>query len=107
MKTKKWAKKLSLEVWEYFRDHPEISGKEYLPFYESISNCINSCPLCDLFWLNDNCAGCPLDCLTKEGISNIYYSHYNKWLISKTPKTRAKYAGLIVDKIKAWDIDND
>jgi len=106
MITKKWAKKLSLEVWEYLRDHPEIDKKEDLPFYEKIINITNECPLCHMFWHNDYCKGCPLECLNDDeqlSSSSLYY----QWHKAHCGDDRAKYAGLIYDKIAAWDIDND
>ena len=44
MITKKRTKKLSLEVWGYLKDHPEIKNKNYLPskiiskIYDSIND---------------------------------------------------------------------
>lgn len=91
--TKKWAKKLSLEIWTYLRDHPEITRKNELPkkLWNKIKNLYCFCPLCNIA---SYCVLCPLnDC-----------SDYKLWYHAKTNKTRAKYAGMIVDKIDAWKV---
>ena len=106
MKTKKWAKELSLEVWVYLRDHSGLRSKSDLPFYEKIINITNECPLCHIFWRYGGCKGCPLECLNddeKLSSSSLYYQWHNAHI----GEDRAKYAGLIYDKIAAWDIDND
>lgn len=92
--TKKQAKKLCLEVWEYLRDHPEIKHKIGLPknIRKKIVNCYASCPLCDIY---EQCPDCPL---------GDWCDDFWKWQRARTEKTRAKYAGLIVDKVKAWKV---
>ena len=109
MKTKKWAKELSLEIWEYLRDYPEINRKEALPIklYRKIMYLVGECPMCEYFarvkyntHLNKPCKFCPLKSCKENTL-------YQKWYSSKSSIDRAKYAGQIVDKIKAWDIDND
>jgi len=112
MKTKKWAKELSLEVWEYLRDYPEITRKEALPkkLYDKIKYLRRECPLCEYLTsviyntclpLNNRpCKFCPLESCNENTL-------YQKWYSSKTKESRSIYSGLIVDKIRAWDIDND
>lgn len=97
--TKKQAKKLCIEVWEYFRDHPEVQRKEDLPnvLYQKIRKLTCLCPLCELFYFI-NCSGCPLNsCETKPGL-------WWKWVTATTDKTRAKYSSAIVEKVKAWKV---
>lgn len=100
--TKKKAKKICLEVWEYLRDHPEISSKVGLPIklYDKIKNMFIRCPLCKCL---DGCGSdddrCPISpcCNNGKGI-------YDKWCESKQKRTRKKYASIIVEKVKAWKV---
>jgi hypothetical protein len=119
--TRKKAKEVSIEVWQYLYDHPEIEYKDDLPknIYEKISISDTECLLCDLY--NDlhndimllhndimildyitssNCKGCPLQCCEYPLDKGIY----SKWRLAETSKTRKKYAGIILEKIKNWDI---
>ena len=98
--TKKQAKKLCLEVWEYLRDHPEIDDKINLPdeIYDKIYMLANECPLCELYFTQEiDCPHCPLELDGEIGL-------YGLWVNSITKNKRAKYAGLIVDKVKAWQV---
>jgi hypothetical protein len=99
--TRKRSKKIMLEVWTYFRDHPEIKSKDDLPeeILKKIDPCMNKCPLCNLFLVRRGyCPACILDrCYNKT-------STFHKWEYAKTPKTRAKYAGLIVQAVEEWDV---
>jgi hypothetical protein len=113
-KQKRDAKKLSLEVWAYLRDHPEIYDKEDLPdkLYTKISHFEDHFPLCDLFRkICDSscfcckifgcCDGCPLSdishCIRRS-------SYFRKWQDAITDKTPTKYASLIHDAIEGWEI---
>ncbi len=95
--TKKYAKKLCLEVWEYLRDHPETRGKWQLPkkLYAKIKWMDGYCPLCEMC---KRCRGCPLEHCIKD--DSLYY----QWHRARTDKTRAKYASAIVEKVKAWKV---
>lgn len=108
MKTKKRAKELSLEVWDYLRDHPEIDKKEDLPLdlYDNVIHLFHACPLCEYYYYKTisliiMCKECPLcNCYDGDSIFQL-------WHAAESSEDRAKYAGLIYDKIAAWDIDND
>ncbi len=97
--TAKQAKDLSLEVWRYLRDHPEIQRKRYLPdkIYSKIGLMICECPLCE-YYCQVSCSHCILDSECSSDGS------YEKWLKAKTKKTRAKYADKFVKKIESWEI---
>ena len=68
MLDKKEAKELTLEVWQYLADHPEINDKYALPMYNRIADMLAECPLCQ--WSREqtsnykhnsiNCDKCPL-----------------------------------------------
>lgn len=92
--TKKQAKKLCIEVWEYLRDHPEIKVKCELPgkIWVKIEDLACRCPLCEIL----DCDACPLQRCT-PGL-------FAKWTRAETDKTRAKYASAIVEKVKAWKV---
>jgi len=97
MKTQK-AQELSLEVWRYLAEHPEIKFKSMLPdrLLRKVRGCVFYCPLCELFNTPAGCNGCPLKACNKK--NTLFY----KWNNSRTEKTRKKYAQKIVDTIEAW-----
>jgi hypothetical protein len=102
--TKKEAKELSLEVWQYLRDHPEISSEFRLPFAirDKVVDFLYLCPLCALFlgnWPEEGCPGCPLDiknCRNRE-------SPYCKWSLTTKRGSRREAAAEIVSIIEAWE----
>jgi hypothetical protein len=93
--TKEYAKELSLEVWEYLRDHPKIDDKTDLPdeIFKKVADMDCHCPLCKYF--NNICKDCIL-----ESCHNG--SDYNGWYSANDEKIRALYAAKIVEKIKLW-----
>jgi hypothetical protein len=93
--TQKEAKDLSLEVWRYLRDHPEIPTKSDLPDYllEQIDGLVRACPLCEIF---TSCEPCPL---TECGNDS---STYGLWLGADTDMERQEAAAEIVRRIEAW-----
>ena len=121
--TKKRAKAILIEVWTYQRDHPEIEYKQNLPekIYKKIEGMEGECPWCEIYrdtcYFNTNeaivlrrinCGNCPLalagqKCLKRaNGINSK--SFFGKWTNAATLKTRAKYAGLILDVAKGWKV---
>lgn len=106
--TKKKAKEISVEVWQYLYDNPEIESKIDLPdkMFNKIKKIYNNCPLCEYFQLRLTMKKCPLN------ISKFDYTcaadcangFYNKWRYSETKRERKKYAGIILKMIKAWEI---
>ena len=100
--TKEWAKKLSLEIWSYLRDHPEITRKNELPkkLWNKIKDLNNTCPLCSY------CDEYKLYCAISCPLSNIkgQCNYFFKWDEAKTKEARAKYAGIIVEKIESWKV---
>jgi len=105
--TKRKAKSLTLQVWRYLRDHPELDAKSKIPekLYKQIEDCISRCPLCDLFIRPaEHCKECPLSVAGQN--CNTCGSAYNEWTNSKpsTYGVRAKAAGMIVDIVKRWDV---
>jgi hypothetical protein len=95
--TQKKAKELSLEVWRYLRDHPEICLKDGLPkdLWEDIFHLVNACPLCQFF------RGCSSDCPLGGCVARD--TPYMKWGWSKTNKERQEAAAEIVRRIEAWE----
>jgi hypothetical protein len=98
---KESIKELCLEVWRYFRDHPEIEFKEDLPeeLWLKLLDFLNQCPFCEYFgdrcYTIDSEDGCPLN----NCGDNSYYAN---WFDAKTNEERAKYAGLIVEAVEKW-----
>jgi hypothetical protein len=108
--TKQEAKELSLEVWRYLADHPEVETKSNLPdeiFYR-IKNLLHLCPLCGLFFdPSSYCPGCPLS--GKNYYCDSYGKTYFRWLYqfgwSKSAKgKRVKAAREIVSLIEVWKV---
>jgi len=105
--TKQEAKELTLEVWRYLAEHPEIAKKSDLPscLRTRINNLLNWCPLCEFYYsfCGSHCSKCPLKhCMTG--------SCYDRWCYAdryvstdKNEKTIRKEAAMgIVDAVQAW-----
>jgi len=117
--TPQQAKELSLIKWEWILEHPEYDvmylicpfNKEEGPKYYlnhmpqdlqvQIKHLAAECGLCEYFinTLEQNCADCILipNCTNTNG-------YFKKFQCARTIKTRKKYAQLIVDTIKAWEV---
>ena len=93
------AKKISLEVWRYLAEHPEIDSKKYLPkkLFAKIKNCVLECPLCSIFFFSYTCSNCPLRSCSSDN------SLFLKWNRSLKPERRKFYAQKIVRRIESWD----
>lgn len=106
------AKKLSLEVWRYLAEHPQIDNKGALPtaLYAKIAGLLHNCPLCELFNVEDKvgfcvpvCSPCPLKNCFDE--SSLYYEYIKSKYKRNPEKSRKYYAQKIVNAIEAWDPD--
>jgi hypothetical protein len=99
MISKKEAKRLALEVWRYLAKHPGIPSKFCLPLNLrlKIVPFRNLCSLCSVFLGNCHC--CPLGGCAEDS------TDYQKWFNSERRDTRKKAAQAIVDKIKAWEVE--
>jgi hypothetical protein len=93
------AKSVTLEVWEYLAEHPEIVCKKDLPkeLFSKIKNLKRACPLCELF-LIPNCSGCPLKQCS-------FGSPYDKWSRGITKAARKNNAQKIVEAVRAWELE--
>ena len=104
--TANYTKMLSLKIWRYFAEHPEISHKDELPdeLFSQIKNMVLNCPLCEFFLQNAGpilyCSDCPLNSCNTDG------SLYNNWARSTSCEERKHHAQKIVDAIDAWDTDS-
>jgi hypothetical protein len=102
--TQKEAKKLTLELWRYLAEHPEIMFKKSVPYYlyHKIAILKEMCPLCELF-SNKGCSGCPLN-MAGEECPDIY-SAYTRWRCAKIEdlETRKATAERIVEIVSAWE----
>lgn len=107
------AKEISLKVWTYLRDHPDIQWKEHLPeeLYSLIKNMSCYCPLCEYFAYGSggSCTKCPLrtvldtNCGCQDIINNKGLFH--KWAYAFSDKGRALSASRIVARIEKWDAE--
>jgi hypothetical protein len=96
--TKREAKELSLELWRYLAEHPEIKQKIYLPIalYDKIKNLPGNCPLCEVF---SDCADCILKiCVTGSGL-------FKNWFLARDKEQRRKAALKIVRRVGAWKVE--
>jgi hypothetical protein len=104
--TKQEAKELTIEVWTYLAERPELTVKDRLPDYlwDKISGCKADCPLCEIFCIGRYvCPGCPLD--TAKTNCFLYESPYREWDRSRLWQKglRARCARTIVRRVSAWD----
>ena len=111
---RKEAKKLTLEMWQYLRDHPERLVKSQLPkeIWDKIKDMSLNCPLCQVFnsdqtgthfyeWVP--CMGCPLDA-AGENCKNLE-SAYSKWARTwYDPDVKRRTASRIVEIVEGWQI---
>jgi hypothetical protein len=105
--TKLEAKDISLEMWRYLRDNPELEDKTQVP-KEMLDklHTVYYCALCEVFpkckvhyFTEDNEIDCPLyPCIDGS---------YIEWVICHTIEGRKKYAGEVVKSIEAWEATND
>ena len=93
--TKQDAKDLSLEVWRYLAEHPEIRNKSDLPdgIYNKIWDLECECPLCEVL----DCDLCPL--ISCIGLN----SPFDRWNYAMNNKSREGAAREIVRRIEAWE----
>ncbi len=104
--TKEKAKKVSLEIWGYLRDHPKCMTKCDLPkqLLKKVENVLNECALCSLFYDTDNiCTGCPLS-VGDRGVLGCHEA-YDKWGFSNnSERKRVQGASEMIKLIEAWEI---
>lgn len=96
--TKRETKKLSLEVWKYLKEHPEVKRKEDLPkeLWDKVSHMLGYCPLCEYHGML--CWKCVLKYCQKSD------SPFILWHEANDNDTRQKGAQTIYDKIKSWEV---
>jgi hypothetical protein len=107
-RSKQYIKDVSVMMWQYLYDHPEIKSKCCLPreIYRKVVQSEHECLLCDEYHdlnhnnPNDCCPRCPLSCCIND---ETWDGVFDRWFSAKTNRTRKKYAGIILEKIKAWD----
>ena len=115
LKNRKWAKSLSIEVWKYLSEHPDVEHKVEVPKILSmkIRPLRHKCSLCELYCLEDSyrtlkCPGCPLDvcnCMKDRSL-------YEAWCRADELKTltgelnrRERTAKKILRIIQDWDVE--
>jgi len=108
--TAKEAKKLSLIVWKYLKEHPEVESKNDLPdkIFSKIRSHLAHCTLCEYFIASlkmnlSSCEDvCPLrGCISEDDESQ---SMYHLWKYASNKSMRKKAAEIIYKKILAWKI---
>jgi hypothetical protein len=98
------AKRLSLEVWRYLRDHPDIGYKGDLPnvLWDQIRDFRACCPLCqyDEVEGDSDCMLCPLYFYDNKCAGG----EYSTWSSCLSDRGRRESAAKIVELIEDWDI---
>ena len=107
--TRKRARELSIEKWEWLYDHPSKIDFYDLPEELQIKlwDFSAKCPLCELYVNSSSYGKCKNKCpfVQAKQICSAEGSHYSIWLVPSTSsKTRKKYAGLILQIIKDWKV---
>lgn len=99
MTTEQEAKEITIEVFSYLADHPEIEAKSDLPnrLFKKLAVSKYLCRLCDIY-TDDDCKKCPLE--TKIGTCGYYCD----FILAKTPEERTAAANKIVELVKAWEV---
>ena len=101
------AKEVTLEVWGYLKEHPEIRRKRDLPdeLWEKIYYIKQRCPLCELYWQNGAvCPRCPLkNCA--EGSPFMDWLH--AYCSDESFDIRRDAATKIVETLKAWEPEKE
>jgi len=102
---KRTAKRLSLKVWGYLKEHPDCDKKSQLP-KELLTRIIIldcQCPLCEYFHKakSPGCILCPLHYITCENYECIDWFN---WENATHNSDRKKCAEDIFNKIKAWEV---
>jgi len=102
--TKQEAKELTIEVWQYLADHPEIYSKIDLPDYllKQITDCCNHCPLCQVILrrVDEDCINCPLESCDGD---SLFMQWCYAYLAGDPIAVRREAAQGIVDAVKAWE----
>jgi hypothetical protein len=102
--TKKKAKELSIEKWQLIYDN----NWHLWNFDEKLEGLglDSGCPLCELYSGKNNIRKCNIQCPLEKINQNCFMdgSYFNKWAMTNNPRTRKKYAGLILQTIKDWKI---
>lgn len=101
--TKKKAKELSIEKWEWWVKHPTKDFEDMpLILQDKIKNYFAECPLCELYKRDEPCFKCPLyEC--NEHCGDIY-SYYNLFCHIKDKKVLKALAKAILEIIKDWKV---
>jgi len=108
MLTPKEAKELTLEVWRYLRDHPEIKKKSEMPYeiYKKVEDCQDTCPLCEYFtqeYEGEECKHCPIG--VQDG-NDFNCKYYNKWSYFASNTNKRQQAAKIVELVEAWEVED-
>jgi hypothetical protein len=94
--TEQEALDLGVEMWVFLRDHPKVAKKYRLPkrIFSRIRNLFYRCPLCDFYFLERHCEGCPIqgNCIRGNKI-------FSRWLYAKTDRVRKRWASILVNAI--------
>jgi hypothetical protein len=104
--TKAEAKAVMIEFWGYLAEHPECERKRDTPpdLFEKVKNCINWCPLCEIYGGCQDCILCKFG--ARCGGNGAPYEAWNKSPGGEAGNaSRAAAAKSIVDIAKAWDTE--
>jgi hypothetical protein len=108
--TPREAKELSLKVWRYLTEHPEIKHKKNLPdfLWKRIRHLRHACPLCEINYIAFCCPMCPLKSCDDD--DSLFDRWSNSELYASALKEDAETihrAQGIVDIIQAWEPEEE
>jgi hypothetical protein len=111
--TRKEAKELSLEMWQFLAEHPEIVDRSCLPdhLFQKIKGMVKYDPLCDIFPVikfnadmqTHTCPGCPLSSVWDSCFDPMRM--YDRWLYAFYEADRHVAAEKIIRVIESWEVE--
>jgi hypothetical protein len=105
--TRQGAKDITVEVWDYLAEHPELRRKSDLPprLWDQICGLANRCALCEVF--GSVCEGCPLASAGERCF--VEGTAWERWFYSfpGAADVREAAARRIVELTQAWDARED
>lgn len=96
------AKEVSIEIWTYLRDHPDIVTKRELPrsLWLKIEPMMNNCPLCEVFAKPKGQKACEDGCPMKSCMEG---SAFDIWKWSTEDYQRKRGVEMILKALEEWN----
>lgn len=104
--TKKKVLYYNILKWQYFYDHPSKTSVDGVEELREIQDFIYECALCEYYKQKKYSGKIPYDTIICDfcPLSKICPNEYHSWSFANTPKTRKKYAGIILEACKKMKV---